>query len=58
MLRKTFECVAGLELNDQQWDQASLRVQQSGTGLSRAADLSETLHTWLPGTVRLMIVLP
>ena len=43
-LRKTFESIAGLVLDDHQWDQASLRVKQSGLGLSRASDLADIAY--------------
>ena len=34
-LRSTFETVVGLPTADEQWEQAGLRVQQSGLGLPR-----------------------
>jgi len=43
-LRYTFETVVGLVTSDEQWEQAGLRVKESGLGLSRAADLADVAY--------------
>jgi len=43
-LRSTFENVVGLATSDAQWEQAGLRVKESGLGLSRAGDLADVAY--------------
>ena len=43
-LRHTFETVVGLATSDEQWEQAGLRVKESGLGLSRAGDLADVAY--------------
>ena len=43
-LRRTFEVVVGLATNDEQWEQAGLRVKQAGLGLSRAGDIADVAY--------------
>ena len=43
-LRDAFQSVCGLVLDDDQWEQASLRVKQSGLGLTRAADVADVAY--------------
>ena len=40
-LRDALQCVLGLVLDDQQWEQASFAVKQSGLGLTRAGDVAD-----------------
>ena len=40
-LRRTLESVVGLVLSDQQWEQATLPVKDSGVGLCKAADIAD-----------------
>ena len=51
-LRGTLESVVGLAIDDRQWDQACLRVKQSGLGLLRQL-ISQTLPTYLLGMLRM-----
>ena len=43
-LRSTFESVVGLATSEEQWEQAGLRVKESGLGLSRAGDLADVAY--------------
>ena len=43
-LRTTFKNVVGLATSDEQWEQAGLRVKESGLGLSRAGDLADVAY--------------
>ena len=43
-LRTTLEAVAGLSLNNAQWERAGMRVKQSGLGLCRAGDIADVAY--------------
>jgi hypothetical protein len=43
-LKHTFEVVMGLVVNDEQWEQASYPVKESGLGLCRAADIADAAY--------------
>lgn len=43
-LRITLESVVGLVIDDNKWEQAGLRVKQSGLGLSKAADIADVAY--------------
>ena len=43
-LRGTFEAVVALATSDEQWEQAGLKVKQSGLGLTRAGDIADVAY--------------
>ena len=43
-LKDTFQVVMGLNITDEQWEQASYSVKNSGLGLTRAADIADAAY--------------
>ena len=43
-LRETLEAVAGLSLDEGQWERSGMRVKQSGLGLCRAGDIADVAY--------------
>jgi hypothetical protein len=43
-LSSAFEAVVGLATSDEQWEQAGLKVKQSGLGLTRAGDIANVAY--------------
>ena len=43
-LKVAFETVVGLATSDEQWEQAGLKVKESGLGLSRAGDIADVAY--------------